>query len=1034
MSSLAVDNEGTSTWDRFMTEDVCLLDNESFKCDKTGNFTEDQIFQVLAPSRKDAVIKKYRSSPILVKTKLVPIEVLKEIVTCDIDLFGFLVVQKGANVSNDRREGLKLKFGGSFTTITLQHQMHLGETVLEVKKFSLSSENKTLRPQMDKLIEEHWKEKQTFEESRELKLQMYKCKDSLEIINWTWAKKGLKRRRSPSDKRVGNLAVEKNAEIAGSLNVRGGITGAVISTGGADLAEWRPICNETKLLKEKIGTLHGRVVIRAKSEYTIIFPDHVESWYEVLVVSSKPGVVIGEQNKEQFPNCERIVVAGYAPVCFIGDVKKHDFLMPSGMNDGTAKAFGGINSSLLFAMAAEDGNNETGMVNALIYSRPYPQPARPARLHDISPDFDLIVKNVIREMKEDSKDAQNLIRMRCENLRKLSPKFYRETISDILKTALDGPDRGKFTRFKKALTAEIRRVKAVPTKSRQRRINLRSYQKELVRRVKDRTRSIVVLPTGTGKTFIAAEVIYERLKKMEDKISIFLCTTNPLRMQQENELREYISSQHDYDKNIRVASLVSEATNQHALENTNNALYVMTAGGFDNVVATEKLLNHIDLIVLDEIHHLECNNKKHPYNKIVKTWHDVDLLGLTATPAASITDNSTRKRFESLLKSFHTDDDGFLQVIEEKEDLNKFCNKTEFTTQPVVMDPADKDCIKLLEEFIRDLEMDLEDNISFKLAFPDEKDVYGYQVKVTAMAKTVLEKMKGHQKAMLYRSQLIFLSYLSEGLSLVKNLGHKYAREHISRRGRSSILTDGSNDSKEFLDKVESLLLGLESAQNANPECQHPKFMEMKKTILSYTAQAEEHRCKVLVFAETRRVVMELSCRINSDPDFISNNICCDFLLGSSSKSHPGRPNGLQMSQDKQLQKLENFKYGKVDVLVATTIAEEGIDITKCNLVIQYDVSPSGKCLQQRAGRARALNSVVHSIYFADACKKFDETKALHKSEVEQDRMNNEIQERAKPDRGTTRLRAELTEAERKKHKKTLEKQKKGEREISPTK
>ena len=258
--------------------------------------------------------------------------------------------------------------------------------------------------------------------------------------------------------------------------------------------------------------------------------------------------------------------------------------------------------------------------------------------------------------------------------------------------------------------------------------------------------------------------------------------------------------------------------------------------------------------------------------------------------------------------------------------------------------------------------------------------------------------------------------------------------KYMVEAGFAKIGISAEHGDQEFLDKVESLLLGLESAQNANPECQHPKFMEMKKTILSYTAQAEEHRCKVLVFAETRRVVMELSCRINSDPDFISNNICCDFLLGSSSKSHPGRPNGLQMSQDKQLQKLENFKYGKVDVLVATTIAEEGIDITKCNLVIQYDVSPSGKCLQQRAGRARALNSVVHSIYFADACKKFDETKALHKSEVEQDRMNNEIQERAKPDRGTTRLRAELTEAERKKHKKTLEKQKKGEREISPTK
>lgn len=72
---------------------------------------------------------------------------------------------------------------------------------------------------------------------------------------------------------------------------------------------------------------------------------------------------------------------------------------------------------------------------------------------------------------------------------------------------------------------------------------------------------------------------------------------------------------------------------------------------------------------------------------------------------------------------------------------------------------------------------------------------------------------------------------------------------------------------------------------------------------------------------------------------------------------------------------------GVVKALVVTSVAEEGLDVSACNLIIKYNVVGSERTLIQRRGRARALDS--RSILLAlDGSVERREVENIHRERV----------------------------------------------------
>ncbi|KAJ5960754.1 uncharacterized protein N7479_007904 [Penicillium vulpinum] len=166
-------------------------------------------------------------------------------------------------------------------------------------------------------------------------------------------------------------------------------------------------------------------------------------------------------------------------------------------------------------------------------------------------------------------------------------------------------------------------------------------------------------------------------------------------------------------------------------------------------------------------------------------------------------------------------------------------------------------------------------------------------------------------------------------------------------------------------------------APNLDEESYHISIkLEM---LINFLEKTDRPGFSGLLFAKQRATVSVLARILSLHPKTRDRFQCAAFVGWSSDRNRKGCLGDL-LHRDMQRDTLEEFRAGRKNLIVATDVLEEGIDISACSLVICFDKPANLKSFVQRRGRARHKEST-----FAIMISNDDELLSLHKwQELEQ--------------------------------------------------
>ena len=164
----------------------------------------------------------------------------------------------------------------------------------------------------------------------------------------------------------------------------------------------------------------------------------------------------------------------------------------------------------------------------------------------------------------------------------------------------------------------------------------------------------------------------------------------------------------------------------------------------------------------------------------------------------------------------------------------------------------------------------------------------------------------------------------------------------------------------------------------------HPKLEKLREILTTQLQANSESR--ILVFAHFRDSVNNIVRYLKEDSIIKPHK-----FIG---QAHKGSDKGL--TQKEQIRLLEDFKEGTYNTLIGTSVAEEGLDIAECDLVVFYDVVPSAiRSIQRRGrtGRKKEGNVLIlmaegtrdEGYYWAERAKERSMRESLKKIKSSQD-------------------------------------------------
>ncbi|KAL8138311.1 hypothetical protein V2J09_004312 [Rumex salicifolius] len=522
----------------------------------------------------------------------------------------------------------------------------------------------------------------------------------------------------------------------------------------------------------------------------------------------------------------------------------------------------------------------------------------------------------------------------------------------------------------------------------------RQYQLDVLEQAKQKN-TIAFLETGAGKTLIAVlliKSISSRLQQQNKKmLSVFLVPKVPLVYQQAEVIREQTGFSVGHYCGEMGQDFWDARRWQREFE-TKQAL-VMTAQILLNILRHSIIkMESIHLLIMDECHHAV---KKHPYSLVMSEFYHTTprekrpiVFGMTASPV-NLKGVTNQVDCAIKIRNLETKLDSVVCTIKDRKELEKHVPMP----SEIVVEYDKAATLWSLNEQIKQMEETVEEaakssSRKSKWQFMGARDagakeelhqVYGVSERTESDgAANLIQKLRAINYALselgqwcAYKVAHSFLTALHNDERVHYQLDVKFQESYLQKvvsllqcqLSEGAVSSNGTKCDHVNADSMD--VHNDEIEEGELPDChavsggEHvdevigaavaegnvtPKVQSLIKVLLKYQ-NTEDFRA--IIFVE--RVVTALVL-----PKLFAELPSVSFIKSASLIGHN---NSQEMRTSQMQDTIAKFRDGRVTVLVATSVAEEGLDIRQCNVVIRFDLAKTVLAYIQSRGRARKPGS-----------------------------------------------------------------------------
>lgn len=460
-------------------------------------------------------------------------------------------------------------------------------------------------------------------------------------------------------------------------------------------------------------------------------------------------------------------------------------------------------------------------------------------------------------------------------------------------------------------------------------ITPRLYQIKIFEKCIDKN-CLVVLPTGLGKTLIALMLAIERMKKFPGEKVVFLAPTKPLVEQHLNYFKKHLPEL--FGEMILFTGQINASQRKKLWQNS-DIIFSTPQCVANDLKKNLYDLSEVCLLIEDEAH--RCT-KNYDYTFVAKKYIEQAkhqrIMGLTASPG------SDSFKIKEICRNLSIEEVEL--KTRDSEDVKEYLQELDFEKRSLNF-PGE---LEELRQILRNLFN------SYIEELKNRKVLFGNNSKteLIALQKRLMSSLSRGEKNF---NSMLAVSSCSQAIKLQHALELLETQTLLSFNEYMKELFQQAADKKskgvmKLVAKPEFNLVYVKSNELLSKGFEHPKVQEIINIVREEKEKNE--KLKIIVFTQFRNTAAIISNRLNE-----IEGIKSKVFVGQAKKNvHMGNTG---LSQKEQKKMVEEFSLGEINILCATSIGEEGLDIPEVSMVIFYESVPSAIRKIQRSGRTARL-------------------------------------------------------------------------------